>query len=251
MAKEKDEARGPIPADMQIMPHTYKALAMAPKQLVGLLRETIGEGNLNPFDLDKVKVPAGGGQSWEVQTLDGVQPMQAIEGIILHFKDPRAYWKEKMGDGNKPPDCKSDDGLVGVGSPGGDCLKCPLAQFGTATDEKGNPAAGQACKQMRMMLFLRQDSILPMLIMLPPTSLKNAKQYFMRLAGNGLHFRAVVTQLRLEKTKNAKGTAYSVVTMSRSRDLNKEELERVMQVGMAMKELFSKATIEAEVVGQE
>jgi hypothetical protein len=247
MAKEKEEVK-----TGELIPHTYKALAMAPKQLTALLRDNLGMQQLNPFELDRVKVPAGGGLAWEVPTLDGAKSVQELEGIILHFRDPRAYWHEKFEGGNQPPDCKSDNGIVGVGSPGGDCLQCPLAKFGSALDDKGQPSDGQACQQKRVMLFLRQDSLLPMLVALPATSMKAAKQYFLRLTENGLHFRDVVTKIGLQKTKNKKGIAYSIATLARARDLNQEERERVLAISLAMKDMFERAAAtEADVNREE
>lgn len=40
--------------------------------------------------------------------------------------------------------CRSDDMKVGVGEPGGECAKCPLAQFGSA---RGGEGKGTACSE--------------------------------------------------------------------------------------------------------
>lgn len=228
----------------EVMPNTYRALSVPAAQLTGFLMQNIGAQGLKPTDLDHVKVPAGGGIAWEVPTLKGPESVSVLEGIILHFKDVRAYWKSKGT--NSPPDCNSADGLIGVGAPGGVCAKCPLAQYGTAHDEKGNPAKGQACKQMRLFLFLRQDDMIPMLISLPPTSLQPAKKYFLRLVANGLPYYGVTTQLRLEKAKNAAGTTYSTVVPGMGRPLEKDEFEKVQLIGQAMRQLFEGVTVEAD-----
>jgi len=238
MAKEVAAAK------QELIDGTYKALAVPAQQLTKFLIENIGAQGLRPQDLDKIKVPAGGGSAWEVPTLKGPEPVKVLEGIVLHFKDVRAYWASK-GTGNNPPDCSSSDGLVGVGNPGGDCHKCPLAQFGTATDEAGNPGKGQACKQMRLLLFLRQDDMIPMIINLPPTSIQNAKKYFLRLVANGYPYYGVTTQLRLEQAKSGGGKAYSVATLNMGRDLKPEELEKVQLIGQAMRELFARAMMDA------
>jgi len=227
----------------EVLEGTYKALAVPAQQLTKFLIENIGAQGLLPQDLDKIKVPAGGGSAWEVPTLRGPEPVKVLEGIVLHFKDVRAYWASK-GTGNNPPDCSSGDGLVGMGNPGGDCHKCPLAQYGTATDEAGNPGKGQACKQMRLLLFLRQDDMIPMIISLPPTSIQNAKKYFLRLVANGYPYYGVTTQLRLEQAKSGGGKAYSVATLNMGRDLKPEELEKVQLIGQAMRELFARAMVD-------
>lgn len=227
----------------ELIANDYKALAVPAEQLTKFLIENIGAQGLRPQDLDKIKVPAGGGSAWEVPTLKGPEPVKVLEGIILHFKDVRGYWKDK-GTSNTPPDCSSSDSLLGIGSPGGQCHKCPLAQFGSAVDEKGKPAKGQACKQMRLLLFLRQDTMLPMMISLPPTSIQPSKKYFLRLVSNGYPFYGVTTQLRLEQAKNAGGTSYSVATLDMGRALEPAELQKVQLIGQAMRDLFAMTSVQ-------
>lgn len=238
----------------ELMANTYKALSVPAQQLTSFLIENLGNQGLKPTDLDKIKVPAGGGLSWEVPTLKGPEPMKVVEGIILHFKDVRAYWKSKDTT-NSPPDCSSSDGITGVGDPGGtgrECARCPLAQFNSATDAKGQPSKGQACKQMRLMLLIRQENMLPMLVSLPPTSIQNAKKYFLRLVANGYPYYSVTTQLRLVQAKNAGGTAYSQAQLDMGRELDKDELEKVQMIGQAMRQLFTSATVvDADVTAHE
>jgi len=234
----------------EVIGNGYKALAIPAQQLTQFLIENIGEQGLRPMDLDKVKVPAGGMETWEVPTLQGTDAVKVLEGIVLHFKDTRVYWASK-GDGNTPPDCSSMDGKFGIGNPGGDCLKCPFAQFGSGIDEKGQPTKGQACKSVRLFLFLRQDDMIPLLVPLPPTSIQNAKKYFLRLVANGYPYYGVTTHLRLEKAKNAKGTVYSVATFAMGRKLEQEEFEKVQLIGKAMQALFTHATVDAADVRHE
>ena len=234
----------------ELVPNTYKALSVPAQQLTTFLIENIGSQGLRPSDLDKIKVPAGGGAVWEVPTLKGPEPVKVLEGIVLHFKDVRGYWSSKDS-GNNPPDCSSSDSLVGIGKPGGDCHKCPLAQFGSAIDDKGQPSKGQACKSMRMLLFLRQEDMLPMVLSLPPTSLQNAKKYFLRLVSNGLPYYGVVSQLRLDQEKNEGGKVYSKVSLAMGRQLETEELEKVQMIGKAMRDLFARTIVEATDVRHE
>lgn len=234
----------------ELIANTYKALTVPAEQLTKFLIANIGEQGLKPSDLDKIKVPAGGGIAWEVPTLKGPETVNVLEGIVLAFKDVRAYWATK-GTGNNPPDCSSSDSITGVGTPGGFCHKCPLAQFGTAVDEKGNPSKGQACKSMRVLLFLRQDDMIPMVISLPPTSIQASKKYFLRLVANGFPFYGVTTQLRLEKSKNASGTVYSQATLAMGRALEPDEVAKTELIGQAMKDLFGRTVVDATDVRHE
>lgn len=255
MAKHKEEtiSKGDVATvqNMDIVPSNFKALSVDTQQLTTFMRENLGGQGFRLTDLDKIKVPSGGGSTWEVPTLQGNKPYQVLEGIILHFKDVRAYWKEKDG-GNKPPDCSSSDSAHGVGDPGGDCQKCPFAQFGSATDDRGNAAGGQACKAMRLFLFLREDDMIPMIVALPPTSLQNAKKYFLRLVANGYPFYGVTTQLRLEQAKNPQSKPYSKAVLNMGRKLEAEEFANAKAIGQAMKDLFDQASqvIDADVAGE-
>ena len=236
-------AKNEVAKATEVLGNGYKALAVPAEQLTKFLIENIGAQGLRPQDLDKIKVPAGGGSAWEVPTLKGPEPVKVLEGIILHFKDVRAYWASKES-GNNPPDCSSPDSLIGIGTPGGPCHKCPLAQFGSALDEKGGASKGQACKQMWLLLFLRQETMLPMLVSLPPTSIQAAKKYFLRLVSNGYPFYGVTTQLRLEQAKSGQGKAYSVATLDMGRALEPGELQKVQLIGQAMRDLFAMTSVQ-------
>lgn len=235
----------------EILPaEEFRALTIPAQSMGVALRENIGNGGVTPFDLDRVKIPSGGGVQWEVPTLAGIESVREIEGIIIHFKDVRSYWAKSYGGGNQPPDCASTDGLHGVGSPGGVCAHCPMAQFGTASKSDGKAGKGQACKQARMLFILRRGDLLPLLIVLPPSSLKPAKQYFIRLTSKGVPFYGVITKLSLTKVANADGIPYSQVDMKFVDHLSDDRLESVRAMRESMRHVFDHAQIvEADVVG--
>lgn len=229
----------------EVIPSNFKALSVPAKQLVATLTNNLGGQSLKVYDLDRIKVPAGGATVWEVPGLKGSQAEKVLEGIILHSKDARSYWQNKYGsgEGSQPPDCTSADMVTGVGNPGGDCLKCPFAQFGSAIDDKGKPGKGQACQHRKLMLFLRQEDMIPMLISVPASSVKLAQKYFLRLAGAALPYQAVTTQLRLTKTKNAGGTEYTQIDFAMGRELKEDEVAKAMTIGQALKEAFDRAKV--------
>lgn len=234
----------------EVIESNYKALSVPSKELVAMLQNNLGT-QIGPYDLDRVKVPSGGGTTWEVPSLEGIKKSEVLEGIILHIKDVRSYWAKSFGGGNQPPDCSSTDMTHGVGKPGGDCLKCPMAQFGSAIGQDGKPGKGQACKHVRLMLFLRQDDLIPLLVAVPPSSVKGAKKYSLRLVGAGYPYQGVVTQLRLTKTKNATGIEYGQIDFAMSRKLKDEEYANVVQIAGALKEVFSQVNVvEADVTGE-
>ena len=203
----------------------------------------IGSGNLSEFDLPRIKIPAGGGTAWTVPTLEGEAMEPAIEGVIILARDTRAYYAQPFSEtgGGQPPDCVSTDGLTGKSKPGGTCMSCPLAVYGSAPDGRG-----QACKQLKQLFLLRGGQLLPEVLTLPPTSLKPAKQYLLKLVSQGVPYYGVVTRLTLERTKNAQGIAYSRAVLSFVRRLAPEEVERARQYHEMLKPLVGRMPVNVE-----
>lgn len=223
MAKRKngnDEKALTTVGGYAVMQHTVEALQ-------NIISANLGNADLGPGDLDKVKVPAGGSTSWEFQSLDGEVTSKEFDGVIAAWKEQRAYWEEKYSGGSSPPDCSSDDCITGVGNPGGSCKECPWAQFESAVDDKGQPAAGQACKQLRIMAVVQKDDLVPVLIAAPPTSLQNLRKYFLRLASRATPFFGVVTRFTLVKDKSAKGIEYSKIEAKSIEKLGADELKKM------------------------
>jgi hypothetical protein len=207
------------------------------------LSTNIGTGGLSEFDLPRIKMPAGGGLQWAVPTLEGETMEPAIEGVIVLARDTRAYYSQPISEtgGGQPPNCWSADGVTGSGTPGGACLACPLARYGTAQDGRG-----QACKQIKQLFVLRGNLLLPEVVTLPPTSLKPAKQYLLKLASQGVPYYAVVTRIGLERTKNSQGIAYSRAVLSFVRRLSTEEAERSRNYHEMLKPLVQKMVVDLE-----
>ena len=85
------------------------------------------------FQLDRVKLPAGGGTAFELPSDDGegTDMVKEIRGVIVYSHPAYAYYRDKYAGGNNPPDCGSFDGVIGCGNPGGECVRCPYNQFGS------------------------------------------------------------------------------------------------------------------------
>jgi hypothetical protein len=216
----------------------------------------VGDTDLTAGDLERIKIPAGGGTAWTIQGLDGEEMVKELSGIIISWRDTRAYWSVPMdeSDGNMPPDCYSLDARTGTGKPGGNCHNCGNAQFGS--DAKGE---GQACKLVRLLFLIREGNLLPEIVHLPPSSLKPARQYFLRLASKGVPCYSVITKIALEKTKNGQGIVYAKAALTSGGRLTAEQTQRAKDYA-AMIDPFLKAapavpvakdvaaTVEGEVV---
>lgn len=219
-----------------------------PSTIASVLAENVS-GGLTVFDLDRIKVPSGGGLAWEIPTLEGKPEIaQSVEGIIVSWREPRAYWKESFasGGGGNPPDCASNDGSFGVGDPGIQCAVCPNAQFGTAVNDKGERGRGQACKQMRLLFVVRPGELLPVAMFLPPTSLGPIRQYFLRLSSKSKPYYSVVTAFELQKKKNAGGIEYASVVPRVVRELGAEEVVAVKEYSSAITDALNAVQLRAD-----
>lgn len=225
-----------------VKPDTYQIMTQA-EDLRDIIEANVGD-NLSQFDLDRITMPSGGGLAWTVPSLTGdEESVKALEGIIVHWKEPRAYWKQSFEDSDgSPPDCTSEDsvmgrGLFGPGSehnPSGECAECPMSQFGSRPGDSN----AQACKQMRVLFMVQPESLLPQAVMLPPTSIKPMKRYFLRLASRAIPFYGVVTRLELERATSGGGIKYSVVKPTVSVQLAPEAAARVRHYGDGLKSVL-------------
>lgn len=211
----------------------FPALLTDTRELREALAENLGGAGISPFDLDRVSIPAGGSQTWVLQTLEGEQETKELVGIVIWVQNARAYWPGEFGGGNVPPQCMSDDAVTGVGDPGGACHTCPFAQFGS--DARGR---GQACKMVQRMFLLQPGGNLPMVVNLPPGSLKNAKKYLLRLVSNGQKASGVVTRITLEKDRNQDGIVFAKATFAMVGKLDQEMAARAKAYGMEMGRAF-------------
>lgn len=216
------------------------ALSTNLKELVA--EELDGLGTI-PFDV--VKFPSGGGLVFEVPTEDPDQPdtVKDITGVILFHHPTNAYWEKDISESeNKNPDCVSYDGHVGVKAATGeacDCADCPLNQYGTA--KKGS---GKACKNAHRIFLLRSGDPLPMIINIPPTSLKEMKRYFVKsVVARGQKSFQVITRITLKKAQNADGISYSTAVFTRVGDIPTEQLPQIIALSNTIKEISKQIQI--------
>lgn len=226
----------------------------ASSELLEVMRENFGEQGPGPSDFDRVSIPAGGGTTWEVPGLDDMESIRDLEGIIIAWKSPRAYWSQRPEEteGNQPPDCASDEGLVGNGvygpksdeNPSGQCATCPMNEWGSSELVSGKPGdRGKACKEMRRLYVIRPNSILPIVVTLPPTSIQPVRKYFLRLASKGVPFYGVVTKLGLTP-KSDGGLRWAEVNPGVVRQLDGEELVAAKQYSEGIRRTLDSTVVE-------
>lgn len=178
--------------------------------ITGELAEAVSEemDGLGALQFDRVNIPSGGGIAFELPGEDN-EPIAAtaIVGVILDHHPVNAYWKAEFTGENIAPDCSSIDGKSGVVLETGeirDCASCPHNQFGS--DGKRS----KACKNMHRVYILQEKNPVPILLTLPPTSLKGLRDYIgKKIVLKGLRCYQAITKVTLKKETNADGINYS------------------------------------------
>ncbi len=191
---------------------------------------------------DRIKIPAGGSTVFEVpgEAPGETDAVKEFRGVILYHHPLFTYYREGYTGGNDAPDCGSNDGIFGVGDPGGNCAHCPLNQFGSG--ENG----GKACKNKRRIYILREGELIPLLLTLPTGSMKEFSVYVKRLLAKGRKTGEVVTRFFLKRVTNAGGIAYSQAQFKVDRPLTDEELPYVAAMSEHVKQFAARVVYEDE-----
>lgn len=185
------------------------------KRVFAAMAAASGRDQVDIFELDQLRVGAGGNSVFMVATPLGPQPKQKIEGILVHHHAARAYWSQPFGAGTRqPPQCQSPDGVQGFGDPGGLCLKCPHAVFGTKPAQGGGQGRAPACKNMHILYVLYPYASLPAVLPVPGMSITPAREYLRWLAKQGYFAHEVLTEIGQEQARSADGITYSKLTFT-------------------------------------
>lgn len=182
------------------------------------IEENMGEGSgLSLKNLTRIKTPSGGNTVFQITTPEGIKNVDTLTGIILVQQPRRVYYSKPMGSGddeNNRPDCFSNDAKVGVGIRfAGDsmgqhnCSDCPLAAWGVNGEKP-------RCALRKQLFLLREGDMLPVVLDLPPTSLKQVDAYLASLAVSALTYYYAVTEIGCEQKpmQGKKGQFYTELT---------------------------------------
>ena len=159
----------------------------------------------------RAKVATGGGKAFDIITGDEESDtsVPSFSGVIVYNHNCNACFDEDS-TGNTPPVCSSMDGVIGFDAEQGEsiaCKNCPRNVYRTAKNGRG-----KACKNMHRLYIMTEDSPIPLMLSLPPTSLKSFQNYRMSvLAAKKLKPNEVVTEFSLVPQQSQIGQKYSMV----------------------------------------
>lgn len=186
---------------------TFDLQTMTPELLETLANEVGTDGNI-PYD--RVKIPSGGGIMFEIPGDEGEEAecVKEIKGVVLFSHAVNLYWEKDYNGEKVNPDCSSVDGIRGVVTETGeicDCKECPRNQYGSKANGRG-----KACKNARYLFVLREGNPLPIILTLPPSSLRAWSDFVTKkILVKGLKPYQTVVKISLKKAQNSSGIAYS------------------------------------------
>lgn len=110
-----------------------------------------------------------------------------LQGVILGLRRSRRHSVVSVPGGPKAVECSlvhqnPDQGLTDQNTLRA-CATCPFNRYGSDVDaETGQPRRGKACREKRLLLFLRDGESLPIVILAPPSSLRAVDAFVTLLA---------------------------------------------------------------------
>lgn len=174
--------------------------------------------------LEKIKVPSGAVPMWTLKNAEREEEVvKSFKGIIVGVQRTRAYWEKDLSEGgnNKAPDCSSVDGVVG--NIYGSCAKCAKSHFG---ENKEAPACAE---KLLLYVLLEGSMILPCVVQVPSTSIKEYQNYLMDVLKFGKALNMVTTEFSLVKVENKDKIAYCKIQFKKVGNLNKEQIALVKE----------------------
>lgn len=180
---------------------------------------------------NNVKFPSGGSLIFELPSEDESNPefTKELIGVIIDQFPVNSFWVGEYDGSKEAPLCMSIGAVQGFNSMTGEmvqCATCEYNQYGTSVKGKG-----KACKNMFRIYFLQENSLLPIIIDIPPTSLRNIANYlFKGIVEKGYECYEVVTEISLKKAVNKEGIEYSQAVFRNVGKLPEEQAARLKMI---------------------
>lgn len=216
---------------------SYLALA---NNALDIIRANLKSQPLTLDLFDIVKSPSGGSTVFEVPGLAGSTAEKELEGIILDYTTPRAYWDSSDPVEGTPPVCMSQNSIIS--HDGKSCALCPYNDFGS----KDGDSNAKACKESVLLFLLRPGSIIPLLVRVPVTSKPRFLKYSTRLLSTLTPVSSVVTKITLEKATSKQGKPYALFNFQAVSKLSPEETAQAREFGQQFMDIVNAAQLVPE-----
>lgn len=125
--------------------------------------------------------------------------------IRVNKNKSKVYYADGYSEGTeqKKPDCWSNDGIrpdASVENPRSTaCASCPFNQWGSKVSDDGRASKGKACQDtVRIAIAAPNRMNDPMLLRVPPASIRSLGEYGSQLAKRRVPFTAVVTRISFD-----------------------------------------------------
>jgi hypothetical protein len=169
---------------------------------------------------------------------DPESPATSIDVVLIKANKDKSkvFYIEKYdpnaSDKAKKPDCYSTDGTKPAADSehkqAASCAVCPHNAWGSATNEKGIATKGKACQDSVRIAVAPGGTLNdPMLIRVPPASIKALGEYGQMLAKRGVAYNMVVTKVGFDQDAESPKLTFKPVGFLSAEDyeLVKETME--------------------------
>ena len=230
----------------------FAGLTPGSRQMAIIEANLEGEG-ISEMDLTKVKTPAGGGTTWEIDNQGNIETSPEIVGILVAIGKRGLLWPyDEIGE--EPPVIVTNDLVTGyrVSDKLGGVDPAALDQYRIGDrrydwarlsegpefgPKSGKGGVGKRVKESRTLAILRDGDVWPVLISIGPGSLGTFMPFLKKLPC--FHYEAVIG-LKLQKEKSKSGVTYSMIVPRLVSQLTEEQGEFVRKMYTApMKTTFS------------
>ena len=204
-------------------PELFKGLVPGSRQMQIIAANMDGEP-INEMDLTRVKTPAGGGGTWEINNQGNIETATEIVGVLVAIGKRGVAWPyEDVGE--DPPVIVTNDLITGyrVSDNLGNINPKDLDKYRIGDrrydwqaisdspefgPKSGKGGVGKRVKESRTLAILRDGDIWPVLVSIGPGSLGEFLPFIKKISC--FHYEAVIG-LRLQREKSKSGVTYSMI----------------------------------------
>ena len=203
----------------------------------------------------------------------GISPEKRLEGVVLASRMVRVFFPRMGLDADTDrlaevtggrPVCRSDNYTHGnlidietddelfniirdkIAEGAGDCFRCPLNQW-ASVEILGRSGNGKACNELRRLLFWKPGMLVPVILSVPSSSIRNWDVYCSALTAAGLRHNHVVTEVSAEvkEQQGRKDRQYSILQFSKVGNVTEEMAEELLADVMfrGVKQSFIKSLV--------